>query len=84
MPVEVMARRGEDTLRYGPLKPRGLKDPRTGREPYAVVQLRKDNADGTIYNLVGFQTCLLYTSTRAWRPRRPPMSSWTTAPATRA
>ena len=53
MPVEVMARRGEDTLRYGPLKPRGLKDPRTGREPYAVVQLRKDNADGTIYNLVG-------------------------------
>ena len=58
MPVEVMARRGEDTLRYGPLKPRGLKDPRTGKEPYAVVQLRKDNADGTIYNLVGFQTHL--------------------------
>ena len=58
MPVEVMARRGEDTLRYGPLKPRGLKDPKTGREPYAVVQLRKDNADGTIYNLVGFQTHL--------------------------
>ena len=58
MPVEVMARRGEDTLRYGPLKPRGLKDPRTGREPYAVVQLRRDNADGTIYNLVGFQTHL--------------------------
>ena len=60
MPVEVMARRGEDTLRYGPLKPRGLKDPRTGREPYAVVQLRKDNADGTIYNLVGFQTPLRF------------------------
>ena len=60
MPVEVMARRGEDTLRYGPLKPRGLKDPRTGREPYAVVQLRKDNADGTIYNLVGFQTHLRF------------------------
>ena len=58
MPVEVMARRGVDTLRYGPLKPRGLKDPRTGREPYAVVQLRKDNAQGTIYNLVGFQTHL--------------------------
>ena len=58
MPVEVMARRGEDTLRYGPLKPRGLKDPKTGREPYAVVQLRKDNADGSIYNLVGFQTHL--------------------------
>ncbi len=58
MPVEVMARRGEDTLRFGPLKPRGLPDPKTGREPYAVVQLRKDNADGTIYNLVGFQTHL--------------------------
>jgi len=60
MPVEVMARRGEDTLRYGPLKPRGLKDPSTGREPYAVVQLRKDNADGSIYNLVGFQTHLKF------------------------
>lgn len=60
MPVEVMARRGEDTLRYGPLKPRGLKNPRTGKEPYAVVQLRKDNADGTIYNLVGFQTHLRF------------------------
>ena len=58
MPVEVMARRGEDTLRFGPLKPRGLVDPKTGREPYAVVQLRRDNADGTIYNLVGFQTHL--------------------------
>lgn len=58
MPVEVMARRGEDTLCYGPLKPRGLPDPRTGREPHAVVQLRKDNAQGTIYNLVGFQTHL--------------------------
>ena len=58
MPVEVMARRGEDTLRYGPLKPKGLTDPRTGREPYAVVQLRRDNAEGSIYNLVGFQTHL--------------------------
>ena len=58
MPVEVMARRGEDTLRYGSLKPKGLPDPKTGRDPYAVVQLRKDNADGTIYNLVGFQTHL--------------------------
>ena len=58
MPVEVMARRGEDTLRFGPLKPRGLIDPRTGKEPYAVVQLRRDNADGSIYNLVGFQTHL--------------------------
>ncbi len=60
MPVEVMARRGEDTLRYGPLKPRGLRDPATGREPYAVVQLRKDNAAGSIYNLVGFQTHLKF------------------------
>ena len=58
MPVEVMARRGVDTLRYGPLKPVGLVDPRTGRENYAVVQLRRDNADGTIYNMVGFQTHL--------------------------
>ena len=58
MPVEVMARRGEDTLQFGPLKPRGLPDPKTGKEPYAVVQLRRDNADGTIYNLVGFQTHL--------------------------
>ncbi|MBR7146309.1 MAG: methylenetetrahydrofolate--tRNA-(uracil(54)-C(5))-methyltransferase (FADH(2)-oxidizing) TrmFO, partial [Oscillospiraceae bacterium] len=56
MPVEVMARRGHDTLCYGPLKPRGLKDPKTGKEPYAVVQLRRDNAEGSIYNLVGFQT----------------------------
>ncbi len=60
MPVEVMARRGMDTLRYGPLKPVGLKDPKTGKEPYAVVQLRRDNADGTIYNLVGFQTHLKF------------------------
>ena len=58
MPVEVMARRGRDTLCYGPLKPVGLKDPKTGKEPYAVVQLRKDNAQGTIYNMVGFQTHL--------------------------
>ena len=60
MPVEVMARRGRDTLRYGPLKPRGLKDPKTGREPYAVVQLRRDNAQGSIYDLVGFQTHLRF------------------------
>ena len=60
MPVEVMARRGVDTLRYGPLKPVGLRDPRTGRESYAVVQLRRDNADGTIYNIVGFQTHLTW------------------------
>jgi len=60
MPVEVMARRGHDTLLYGPLKARGLDDPRTGRWPYAVVQLRRDNADGTVYNLVGFQTHLRF------------------------
>ena len=60
MPVEVMARRGEDTLRYGPLKPVGLRDPRTGRDNYAVVQLRRDNAEGSIYNLVGFQTHLRF------------------------
>ncbi len=58
MPVEVMARRGVQTLCFGPLKPRGLPDPKTGREPYAVVQLRRDNAQGTLYNLVGFQTHL--------------------------
>lgn len=60
MPVEVMARRGEETLRFGPLKPVGLRDPRTGKDNYAVVQLRRDNADGTIYNLVGFQTHLTW------------------------
>ena len=60
MPVEVMARRGYDTLRFGPMKPVGLKDPKTGKEPFAVVQLRKDNADGTVYNLVGFQTHLRF------------------------
>ncbi|MBR5125675.1 MAG: methylenetetrahydrofolate--tRNA-(uracil(54)-C(5))-methyltransferase (FADH(2)-oxidizing) TrmFO [Oscillospiraceae bacterium] len=60
MPVEVMARRGFDTLRYGPLKPVGLVDPRTGKEPYAVVQLRQDNAEKTIFNLVGFQTHLKF------------------------
>lgn len=60
MPVEVMARRGQDTLRYGPLKPKGLQDPKTGREPYAVVQLRRDNAQGSVYNLVGFQTHLRF------------------------
>ena len=60
MPVEVMARRGFETLRYGPLKPVGLNDPKTGKEPYAVVQLRQDNADKTIFNLVGFQTHLKF------------------------
>ena len=60
MPVEVMARRGFETLRYGPLKPVGLTDPKTGKEPYAVVQLRQDNAEKTIFNLVGFQTHLKF------------------------
>ena len=60
MPVEVMAKRGIDTLRYGPLKPVGFTDPRTGFRPYALVQLRQDNTEGTIYNLVGFQTNLKF------------------------
>ena len=60
MPVEVMARRGFETLRYGPLKPVGLTDPKTGREPYAVVQLRQDNAAKSVFNLVGFQTHLKF------------------------
>ena len=60
MPVEVMAKRGIDTLRFGPLKPVGFDDPRTGKRPYAVVQLRQDNSDGTLYNMVGFQTNLKY------------------------
>ena len=64
MPVEVMARRGFDTLRYGPLKPVGLTDPNTGKEPYAVVQLRQDNAEKTIFNLVGFQTHLKFGEQR--------------------
>ncbi len=58
MPVEIMAARGPQTLRYGPMKPVGITDPRTGRWPYAVVQLRQDNAEGTLYNMVGFQTNL--------------------------
>ena len=60
MPVEVMAKRGIDTLRYGPLKPVGFDDPRTGKRPYAVVQLRQDNETATIYNIVGFQTNLKF------------------------
>ena len=60
MPVEVMARRGFETLRYGPLKPVGLVDPNTGKEPYAVVQLRQDNAAKSVFNLVGFQTHLKF------------------------
>ncbi|MDY6296245.1 MAG: methylenetetrahydrofolate--tRNA-(uracil(54)-C(5))-methyltransferase (FADH(2)-oxidizing) TrmFO [Schwartzia succinivorans] len=64
MPVEVMASRGEDTLLFGPLKPVGLDDPRTGKRPYAVVQLRQDNAEGTLYNIVGFQTHLKWPEQR--------------------
>ena len=60
MPVEIMAKRGIDTLRFGPLKPVGFDDPRTGRRPYALVQLRQDNAEATIYNMVGFQTNLKF------------------------
>lgn len=60
MPIEIMARRGPDTIRYGPLKPVGLRDPRTGRRPWAVVQLRRENSAGTLYNLVGFQTNLKF------------------------
>ena len=60
MPVEVMARRGVDTLRFGPMKPVGLRDPKTGKEPYAVIQLRQDNAAKSVYNLVGFQTHLKF------------------------
>ena len=60
MPIEVMAKRGIDTLRFGPLKPVGFDDLRTGRRPYAVVQLRQDNSEGTIYNMVGFQTNLKF------------------------
>ncbi len=60
MPVEILAKRGEDSIRFGPLKPVGLRDPRTGNRPWAVVQLRSENADGTLYNLVGFQTNLKF------------------------
>jgi len=60
LPVEVMRARGEDTLRYGPMKPVGLRNPRTGRDPYAAVQLRMENKEGTMYNMVGFQTKLTY------------------------
>lgn len=60
MPVEVLAKRGADTLRFGPMKPVGLRDPRTGHRPWAVLQLRAENADGTMYNLVGFQTNLKF------------------------
>ncbi len=60
MPIEIMAKRGEDTLRFGPLKPVGFDDPRTGKRPYAIVQLRQDNEQGNLYNMVGFQTNLKF------------------------
>lgn len=60
MPIEVMAKRGSDTIRFGPLKPVGLRDPRTGHRPWAVLQLRRENAEGTMFNLVGFQTNLKF------------------------
>jgi len=60
LPIEILARRGEDTLRFGPMKPVGLVDPRTGREPYAVIQLRQENREGTLFNMVGFQTKLAW------------------------
>ena len=64
MPIEVMARRGKKTILFGPMKPVGLTDPRTGKRPYAVVQLRQDNSAGTLYNLVGFQTHLKWGEQR--------------------
>src|SRR5699024_9449566 len=60
MPIEIMARRGADTIRFGPMKPVGLRDPRTGKRPWAVLQLRRENAAGSLYNLVGFQTNLKF------------------------
>src|SRR3546814_15476549 len=69
MPIEVMAARGVDTLRFGPMKPVGLDDPKTGRWPHAVVQLRQDNALGTLWNMVGFQPQLQYAEqVRLFRP----------------
>ncbi|MBV8198833.1 MAG: methylenetetrahydrofolate--tRNA-(uracil(54)-C(5))-methyltransferase (FADH(2)-oxidizing) TrmFO [Candidatus Eremiobacteraeota bacterium] len=71
LPIEEMADRGDDVLRFGPLKPVGLRDPRTGAAPYAVVQLRKENCEGTAYNLVGFQTRLTWPAQRAAFARLP-------------
>jgi methylenetetrahydrofolate--tRNA-(uracil-5-)-methyltransferase len=89
MPIEVMAERGEDTLRYGPMKPVGLDDPRTGRWPYAVVQLRQDNKLGSLWNMVGFQTKLkhaeqvrLFRTIPGWR--MPSSRGWAGCIATRS
>ena len=75
LPVEEMAARGEDTLRFGPLKPVGLHDPRTGKRPYAVVQLRKENVEGTAYNLVGFQTRLTWPAQKEAFGKLPGLAS---------
>ena len=80
LPIEVMAARGPDTLRWGPMKPVGLTDPRTGRRPHAVVQLRQDNALGTLYNMVGFQTKLRHGEQTARLPARSPVSSGRNSP----
>ena len=85
MPVESMARRGRMVLAFGPMKPVGLRDPKTGKEPYAVVQLRQDNATGTLYNLVGFQTRLKWGEQKRvfgmipWRMRNLPATASCTA-----
>jgi tRNA:m(5)U-54 methyltransferase len=89
MPIEVMAERGEDTLRFGPMKPVGLDDPRTGRWPYAVVQLRQDNKLGTLFNMVGFQTKLKYAEqTRVFRMipawKMPNLRGWAVCTVTRS
>ena len=70
MPVEVMAQRGENTLRFGPMKPVGLVNPKTGHRPWAVLQLRKENCGGTMYNLVGFQTNLKFGEQKRVLPLR--------------
>ena len=75
LPIEEMADRGEDVLRYGPLKPVGLRDPRTGKTPYAVVQLRKENAEGTAFNLVGFQTRLTWPAQKEAFSKLPGMEN---------
>lgn len=75
LPVEVICARGEDTLRFGPMKPVGLADPRTGEDPYAVIQLRKENKEGTTYNMVGFQTKLTYPEQKRIFKRIPGMEN---------
>jgi len=82
LPVEVIARRGIETLAYGPMKPVGLIDPRTGSQPYAVVQLRREDRDGILYNIVGFQTKLTWPEQRrifrmipAWKTRSSPATA---------